>query len=98
MAVPWGLVVFLFGIVYGYVTPGRQDKVGLFKTALLVGVVLGILFALVGFVVDLSPVGFASGQDVLGFIVSVVVLSLLFVIGAWIGDWLEGAVRTRPAP
>lgn len=91
MAVPWGLVVFLVGILYGYLKPGRQDKVKLLKTGFVVGVVLAVLFALVGSVADANPLGLGAG--ILATILGVLFLTVLFIIGVWIGDWLEGAPK-----
>jgi len=89
MAVPWGLVVFVIGIVYGWLSPGRQNKWALFKTGALIGIVLALVFALLGFLIDANPLGMGGGF--LGFIVSFLILTLLFVIGVWIGDLLERA-------
>lgn len=89
MAVPWGLVVFVIGIVYGWLSPGRQDKWHLFKTGALVGLVLAVAFALLGSLIGANPLGMSGGF--LGFIVAFVILTMLFVVGVWIGDLLERA-------
>jgi hypothetical protein len=91
MAFPWGLVSLLVGIVYGYVTPGRQDKMALLKKGIVIGVVLALVFAIVGFLLNVRALGVDLGA--IGIFVEVVVLTILFVLGAWIGDVLEGAPK-----
>lgn len=88
MAVPWGLVTFIIGIAYGLLKPGRQQKGQLFKTGLLIGVVLAVVFALLGYAVGANPIGIGAGF--VGLVIAAVVLSLLFVLGVWIGDLIEG--------
>ncbi|MGQ0537276.1 MAG: hypothetical protein ACT4PT_14535, partial [Methanobacteriota archaeon] len=77
MAVPWGLVVFLVGIAYGWATPGRQDKWGMFKMAAWIGLVLAIILGLIGHLFDANPLGLET-QGILGTIVAIVILSVLF--------------------
>jgi predicted membrane protein len=89
----WGWIVLIIGIVYGYMTPGRQDKMALFKKGVLIGIVLAVLFALVGYVTNTDPLGGGLGTGVIGVLISIVFLSIAFVIGAWIGDWIEGAPK-----
>lgn len=88
---PWGFIVLLIGILYGYLSPGRQDKMRLFRNGLVIGIVLGLVFALLGSVAGFHPLGLGAG--VVAIVLGVVVLTVLFVLGAWIGDFLEGAPR-----
>jgi len=83
----WGLIVFLVGALYGYMTPGRQDKMDLFWKGTVIGVVLAVVFALLGAASGYNALGFGGG---VGLFLTVVVLTVLFVIGAWVGDLLEG--------
>lgn len=87
MAIPWGLVVLVLGAVYGYVKPGKQSKWKIFKTGLLIGIVLALLFWFVGSAAGLSALGIGSGFW--GTLIDVVVLTVLFIVGVWIGDLLE---------
>lgn len=96
MAIPWGLVTFVIGLLYGWLSPGRQNKGYLFKTGLLIGLVLALVFGILGWVTNSNPLGIAAA-DMLGIFLSVVVLTLLFVLGAWIGDLIEGGTRRRTA-
>ncbi len=90
MALPWGLVAFLIGIIYGAVKAGRQDKSQLFKQGLIIGLVVGIVLAIIGFLAGVPILGVA------GFLAAIwgaLILSLLFVLGVWLGDIVTGAKR-----
>jgi len=91
MAVPWGLVVLLIGVLYGYFTPGRQDKMKMLKMGVIIGIVLGLLFGLIGYLAGQSALGF--GNDVVGTFIGIVVMTILFVVGVWVGDLIEGAPK-----
>lgn len=83
-----GWLAFFGGIAYGYFSPGRQDLKTILMKGLLYGIVVAIVLALIGYFLNYNPLGF-GGTGVVGLIISVVVIVLLFVLGAWIGDWLE---------
>lgn len=84
----WGLVTFLIGVAYGFLVKGRQDKSRLFVTGLVIGLVLAIIFGLLG---GLSGFGLPAGF--LGILLATVILTILFVLGVWIGDMIEGRSR-----
>jgi cation transporter-like permease len=86
----WGWIALFVGIAYGWAKPGRQDKLSILKTGVLVGIVLAIIFAVIGFAVNYNPLGFGD-TGIIGTFVAFVVLTIAFIIGVWIGDWLEGA-------
>lgn len=86
--IPWGLVVFVIGIAYGWMSPGRQDKSTLFKKGLLWGLIIAVVVALLGWVFRLNPLGL-SDVGFFGILIAAVVLTLLFILGVWIGDWIE---------
>ena len=94
MAVPWGLVVFLVGLAYGYMSPGRADKSQLFKRGILYGIVVAVVVALIGFLFQANPLGLGD-VGFFGIVIAAVVLTLLFIVGVWLGDWLEGRRETR---
>ena len=90
MAVPWGLLAFVIGILYGALKRGRQDKSDLFKQGLVIGLVVGIVLAVIGFLAGVPVLGVA------GFLAAIwgaLVLTLLFILGVWIGDLITGAKR-----
>lgn len=90
MAVPWGLVIFVIGILYGALKRGRQDKSDLFKQGLIIGIVLALVLVVIGALTGAPALGFGGA---VGIIIAAVVLSLLFILGVWIGDLLTGAKR-----
>ena len=90
MALPWGLLTFVIGILYGALARGRQDKGALFKQGLLIGLVLALVLVLVGWATGAPALGFGGG---LWIVVAAIVLSLLFILGVWIGDLITGARR-----
>lgn len=92
MAVPWGLVLFLVGILYGFLAHGKQDKSDLFKRGFLIGLVLALILAVLGYFAGAPALGVAGA---LGIIISAIVLSLVFIIGVWLGDVLEPKSRRR---
>ncbi len=91
MAVPWGLLVLVIGLVYGAVKPGRQNKGALFRSGLWIGILVAIVLALVGALTGFSALGLAL--DFIGLVLTAVILSVLFIVGVWIGDLLTNSRR-----
>lgn len=92
----WGLLILLGGLLYGWMTPGRQDKGRLLWNGFLLGIVVALLLALLGAAIGARPLPFGAG--LVGVVLTVLVLTIVFVVGAWLGDLVEGAVhRDREA-
>jgi len=84
------LLAILLGIAYGYMTPGRQNKMELLKTATLIGIVLGIVLGLLAWFSGVSITGAAGATlGLIAIAISAFIIAVLFVLGAWIGDFLE---------
>ncbi len=94
MAVPWGLLAFVVGILYGALKAGRQDKSDLLKQGLVIGLVVALVLALIGFFTGYGALGVAGG---LAVIWTTLILTLLFVVGVWIGDLFTGNRKRRYA-
>ena len=94
MAVPWGLVAFVVGILYGALKAGRQDKSSLFKQGLVIGLVVALVLALIGFFVGAPALGVGGALAILW---TTLILTLLFVVGVWIGDLFTGQRKRRYA-
>ena len=89
----WGLLALVIGVLYGWLKPGHQDKSQLLVRGLVIGLVVGLVLALLGFAIGSNPVYVGSG--VLGIILGVIIISLLFVLGVWLGDLIEGTKSRR---
>jgi ABC-type polysaccharide/polyol phosphate export permease len=92
MNMVFDLLVFVTGIVYGYTTQGRENKVKLFKNGLLLGVGVGVIFG----TLNLTYRGLAGFLAT--FIMSVYWISLLtalFIGGTITGGFLEGKIKKR---
>ena len=90
----WGLIVFVIGIAYGYMSPGRQDKSTLFKKGLLWGLIIAVVVALLGFFFNANPLGFGD-MGFFGILISAIILTLVFIVGVWLGDMIEGRRHNR---
>ncbi|MEA3204394.1 MAG: hypothetical protein QOI63_2076 [Thermoplasmata archaeon] len=97
MAVPWGLVVVILGFAYGALKPGRQDKGRLMMQGLLIGVILAAILLVLSFLTKVPVLEIAGVVGAVGLVITAVVLSLLFVLGVWLGDLVTGGARRRPA-
>lgn len=86
----WGFLVFLIGLAYGWMSPGRQDKSRLFMRGLLWGVVIAVVLALIGFFFGSNPVTATANMGFFDIVWTAIVLSLAFILGVWIGDMIEG--------
>lgn len=89
----WGLIAFLIGIIYGWAKPGRQPKMQLLKTGVLIGVLVALIMVLIGYFAGVSPLGIGTGA--LSLILSAILISVLFVLGVWLGDIFEGRKQQR---
>ncbi|MCX9011374.1 MAG: hypothetical protein OIN66_09660 [Candidatus Methanoperedens sp.] len=82
------VITIAAGAVYGYLKPGKEDRTALFKKGVLIGVILGLILAGLGLLVNIK---FLLVSSVVGMVVfvEVMILAILFIIGTFIGDWLE---------
>jgi hypothetical protein len=97
MAIPWGLVVVIVGFAYGALKPGRQNKGRLLLQGLMIGVILAVVLLLLGFLTRVPVLEIAGVVGAVGIVVTAIVLSLLFVLGVWLGDLVTGGARRRTA-
>lgn len=82
------VITIVTGAAYGYLKPGKEDRMALFKKGLLIGVILGIILAGLGMLVNIKFLLFSTVVGMVIF-VEVIILAILFIIGTFIGDWLE---------
>jgi hypothetical protein len=93
MNIPWGLIVVFLGFAYGALVPGKQNKGTLFLGGLLVGVLLAVALIALGFLTHVPILEIAGVVGGVGMVITAAVLSLLFVVGVWLGDLVTGAGR-----
>ena len=93
------LLVFIVGLIYGYVKPGKEDRMALLKKGAIYGIILGIVFGIIRvFLVPQWYRFFYGGERLfavtaIGTFISVVILVIIFIIGTFIGDLVEGALK-----
>jgi len=85
------VLAFIIGLIYGYVKPGKEQRWELFKKGIMYGIILGVIFGLIGFFVSGRPLLFVAGT--IGIFIDVIILVIIFIIGTFIGDILEAAVK-----
>jgi hypothetical protein len=92
------ILSFILGIIYGYTGPSKENLGMLLRNGLLIGIGLGIIFVVVGLLVSpgLLVLGAWTVSAAMIFL-EVVILTVLFIIGTWIGDWFEGRSRSKEA-
>ncbi len=88
------LLNFIIGISFGFFHHGKEDLTGILRNSAIIGIVLGIIFVLVSmFVVPggiSRDVGFLG---VFGIFIEILIFVIIFIVGAFIGDWLEGVLK-----
>ncbi len=88
------LLLLIIGIAYGLLHKGKEDKWGLLKTGAIIGIVLGIIFGLLAMVFAPGAIGLGVGLiGAVGIFIGIVILAVIFIVGVFIGDIIEGAVR-----
>ena len=79
------IIIFVIGVLYGYLKPGKQSKMELFKKGMLIGVVLGVIFGILSILT-------ATGTFI-GVLLAVILLALFFIAGVAVGDLMESWTR-----
>jgi len=88
------LLLLIIGIAYGFLHKAKEDKWGLFKMGAIIGIVLGIIFGLAAFFLAPGLIGIGVGLiGGLGIFIGIVILAVIFIVGVFIGDLLEGVFR-----
>jgi hypothetical protein len=88
------LLNFIIGIAFGFFHHGKEDLMGILRNSAIIGIVLGIIFVLVS--MYLVPGGISIGVGFLGvfsFFIEIIFFVIIFIVGAFIGDWLEGVQK-----
>jgi hypothetical protein len=97
MAYWFELLIIVIGIIFGYVRPGKENKWILLKNGIIIGIILGIIFALLALV--LAPVigvfSLLVGLGGIAIFIEIIILTVLFIIGTFVGDFIEGALKGK---
>ncbi len=88
------VLIIIVGIIYGYAHPGKEDRVHILKKGLRYGFIIGAIFGFIGLFTGNISVALASGfVGIIGFIIVALIISIEFVIGTFIGDFLEEKIK-----
>ena len=88
---PWGLLIVLVGLVYGALLKGKQDKGRLFRRGVLIGLVIGIILAVLAALTGSPVLTILALAGAVGILLDSIIISLLFILGVWLGDLITGA-------
>lgn len=88
MAITLEILIIIFGIIYGYMKPGKEDRSAILKKGVVIGIILGVIMVVLGLIGGrgILLLGSLAGAAVF---IEVVILAVLFIIGTYIGDMLE---------
>lgn len=87
-------LIILTGIVYGYVHPGKEDKMKILKNGLRWGLIIGVIIGIIGLMAGGIIAGLAAGAiGIPAFIIIALRVSIVFIIGTFVGDFLEGVLK-----
>ena len=84
------ILAFIVGLVYGYVKPGKEKRWELLKRGFVYGIILGLILGFIGL---LRGGLVLSVKTAIGTLIEVVILTIMFIIGAFFGDLLETVVK-----
>ena len=89
MAYTLEILIIVIGIIYGYMNKGKEDRSAILKKGAIIGIILGAIMVVLGMIGGGGILLFGSLAGVYIFI-EVIILAVLFIIGTYIGDMLEG--------
>ncbi len=90
------IFVFLIGLIYAFVRSGKENRSRLFRNGLTIGIILALILVGLGVLTGgaVLLIGTIVGIYVL---IEIVILTILFIVGTYIGDWLEIKSKSRPS-
>ena len=82
------IFAFLIGLVYAFVRSGKENRSRLFRNGVIIGIILALILVGLGVLTGgtVLLIGAVVGIYVL---FEIVILTILFIVGTYIGDWLE---------
>ncbi|HET6404081.1 MAG TPA: hypothetical protein VFH78_05500 [Candidatus Thermoplasmatota archaeon] len=95
----WGILIpLLIGVAYGYFATGKQDKSRLFWTGAVIALILAVVLNVIGFFTGNNPTTGGDNVNGTAIFLSAIVSLVIFLVGVWIGDMLEGRRHRRALP
>jgi len=88
------ILTIAIGVVYGYLKPGREDRKALLKKGVIIGLILALVFVGLGILAGREYLLLGGMAGALVFL-EVLILAALFILGTFIGDWLEEKTKTN---
>jgi|Deesub1362A_J573_1020465.scaffolds.fasta_scaffold00104_30 Na+/phosphate symporter len=90
---PLEILAFVVGIIYGFLNPGKEDRIKLLKKAIVIGIGIGLIIGAIA-AIFLPIIGiFIAGAGIIAFTFLSIYLAIFFILGSFIGDMLERAIR-----
>lgn len=94
-------VIVLIGVIYGFFRKGTEDYWQLLKRGIIIGLAIGIIIVIAGLVAGglmaglIGGVigGFLAGIGGLSVMVFIVIVTIEFIVGVFIGDILESILK-----
>ena len=88
------LLNFIIGISFGFFHRGKEDFNGILRNSAIVGIVLGIIFVLAAkYLLPADIINEVDFLGVFGIFITILIFVIIFIVGAFIGDWLEGVIK-----
>lgn len=87
------ILTIVIGIIYGYLKPGKEDRMVLLKKGVYIGIILGLIFTGLGMLINVK---FLLLSSIVGFVifVEIIIIVLLFIVGTFIGDMIEEKIKS----
>jgi hypothetical protein len=90
------LLNFIIGIAFGFFHRGKEDFMGILRNGAIAGLVLGIIFVLIARFIVPDGISLDVGfLGIFGIFIVIIIYVIIFIIGAVIGDWLEGMQKKK---
>jgi hypothetical protein len=88
------LLNFIIGIAFGFFHHGKEDLMGILKNSAIIGIVLGMIFVIISAFLFPEEIGTIVGfLGIFGIFIEILIFVIIFIVGAFIGDWLEGVLE-----
>jgi hypothetical protein len=88
------LLNFIIGIAFGFFHRGKEDFMGILRNGAIAGLILGIIFVLIDMFFVPGSMSISAGfLGIFGIFIVIILYVIIFIVGAFIGDWLEGVLR-----